>query len=119
MVDLSINGDTLIVEVLGAHKVWALKSRIEIPLSSVDHVKASPDTRLGWWHGARIPGTHVPRVFVAGSYRKDGEWHFWDVRRPQNTVEIALVGHRYQKLFVEVAEPGRTVEALKSAVGYS
>lgn len=117
MVELSILDKHLIVDVLGAHKLWALKSRLEIPLASVERVEVRPETRLGWWHGARIPGTHFPGVIVAGSYRKNGEWHFWDVSRAQNTVEISLVGHRYQKLFVEVAEPASAVEALGNAAG--
>ncbi|MEL6348826.1 MAG: hypothetical protein AAFV53_37325, partial [Myxococcota bacterium] len=35
MVKISIEGNNLILAVQGMHKVWALKAKIEVPLSSV------------------------------------------------------------------------------------
>jgi hypothetical protein len=116
MVEISIRDHTLVVEVLGAHKLWALKGRIEVPLSSVQQIEARPHTKLGWWHGARIPGTHLPGVIVAGSYLKQGQWHFWDVVNARNTIEITLSGERYGKLFVEVADPEATVQLVRAAL---
>ena len=105
----------LLVEVVGAHKAWALKSRLAFPLSAVREVVARPETTIGWWHGMRLPGTHLPGVIVAGTYR-NGQWHFWDVSKAINTLEIVLDGERYNKLFVEVRDPDETLQRLQAAL---
>ncbi len=116
MVEISIRNSSLIVEVLGIHKLWALKKQIEVPLSAIRSIETRATTKLGWWHGARLPGTHVPGVIVAGSYRKNGVWEFWDVVKTQNTVVIDLENHRYHRLVVEVAEPQETVDRVLAAI---
>ena len=106
----------LLVEVVGAHKAWALKSRLAFPLSAVCDVAARPDTTIGWWHGMRLPGTHLPRVIIAGTYYHKGQWYFWDVSKAKNTLEIVLDGQRYKKLFVEVRDPDETLQRVQAAL---
>lgn len=106
----------LLVEVLGAHKAWALKSRLAFPLSAIREVAARPDTKIGWWHGMRFPGTHLPGVIVAGTYYQNGQWHFWDVSKAENTLKIVLDGQHYKKLFVEVRDPDETLQRVQAAL---
>jgi len=106
MVELRVHDDTLEVEVCGLHKVWALRGRLRIPLAAIAGVRRLPsDAISGWWKGWRMPGTHLPGVIVAGTYYKDREKHFWDVRNPECAVEIELVGSEWNRLYLEVADP--------------
>jgi hypothetical protein len=113
MVKLDVEGDRVVVEVLGAHKLWAFKRRISFPRDAVVAARrAPPDALAGWWKGWRVPGTMIPGVFVAGTYYKDGERHFWDVRRADRAIEIDLAGVPYDRLVVEVADPDAALAQL-------
>ena len=117
MVDLSISGDRLVLDVRGADKLWALKSSLEIPLAHVTEMRADPAIAHGWWHGLRMPGTNLPGVITAGTFYQDGKRIFWDVHRPENTVVIELKDERYNELIVEVADPEGAVKIVKTALG--
>lgn len=113
MVEIHVEGERVAIEVQGLHKLWALKRRIEVPRSAVRSVRRAPaDAVRGWWKGWRIPGTHLPGVIVAGTFYRDGERHFWDVRHADHAVEIELDGQAYDRLFVEVADPDAALRAL-------
>ncbi|MFZ0292552.1 MAG: hypothetical protein WAL52_03035 [Candidatus Sulfotelmatobacter sp.] len=116
MVDLSISGDQLVLNVRGTDKLWALKSSLEIPLKHVIGIRADPAIAQGWWHGLRMPGTNVPGVITAGTFYQDGKRIFWDVHHPENTVVIELRDERYNELIVEVANPATAVELVKFAL---
>jgi hypothetical protein len=118
MVDLSISGDRLVLDVRGADKLWALKSSLEIPLAHVTQIRADPAIAHGWWHGLRMPGTNLPGVITAGTFYQDGKRIFWDVHRPENTIVIELKDERYNELIVEVADPQGAVKIVKSALGH-
>ena len=115
MVELSISGGNLVLHVLGADQLWALKSSLEIPLQHVAEIRADPSIARGWWHGIRLPGTQIPGVLTAGTFYQDGKRVFWDVHNPENTVVIELKDERYNQLIVEVADPNAAV-ALVQAV---
>ncbi|HXT16581.1 MAG TPA: hypothetical protein VN706_13165 [Gemmatimonadaceae bacterium] len=94
MVRVSVEGDRVVFEVEGWDKVWALKSRLDIPLEHVRSVRADPEPARGWWHGVRLPGSQIPGVLTAGTfYQKDGAV-FYDVHDPDNTIVIELTAAR-------------------------
>ncbi|HLU64770.1 MAG TPA: hypothetical protein VKZ63_00755 [Kofleriaceae bacterium] len=118
MVRLEIRDDELEVEVLGLHKLWALRGRIRVPLSAVATVRRlEADQAHGWWKGLRMPGTHVPGLIVAGTFYKDGERHFWDVRNAHRAIEVQLSGGPFDRLFVEVEDPDQAIRTLVGARG--
>lgn len=118
MVELEVRDDVLAIEVQGLHKVWALKSRLEVPLAAVSAARRLPaDAVEGWWKGWRVPGTHLPGVIVAGTYYKDGEKHFWDVRHPERGIEIELSGAGWSRIFVEVNDPDAALALLDARAG--
>jgi hypothetical protein len=119
MVELSISGGNLVLQVLGADKLWALKSSLEIPLKHISEIRADSAIARGWWHGLRMPGTNVPGVLTAGTFYQDGKRVFWDVHNPDNTVVIDLKDERYNELIVEVADPQSAVELVKAALPQS
>ncbi|MDB5731095.1 MAG: hypothetical protein JWQ03_990 [Variovorax sp.] len=115
MVEISIQGAVAVFEVQGLHRLWALKSRLEIPLQHIRGVRADPGIAHGWWKGFRLPGTHVPGVIIAGTFYRDGKRIFWDVHRAERAVVVELANERYDALIVEVADPQVAVARLEDA----
>jgi hypothetical protein len=116
MVELSITEGKLVLHVLGADKLWALKSSLEIPLVHIAGVRPEPEVAQGWWHGIRMPGTNVPGVITAGTFYQDGQRVFWDVHHPEKTIVIDLRDERYNQLIVEVADPEAAVRLIQNAL---
>jgi hypothetical protein len=116
MVEVSVVEDRLHLRVMGADKLWALKSSLEIPLQHIAGVRADPEVARGWWHGWRLGGSNVPGVITAGTFYQHGNMVFWDVHHPENTIVIDLHDERYASLIVEVADPQMTVERLQAAL---
>ena len=113
MVEISVIEDALHLEVQGWDKLWALKSRLTIPLAHVLGVRADPAIARGWWHGIRAPGTQVPGVITAGTFYQQGKRVFWDVHQPENTIVLDLEDERYDQLIVEVADPVAVVRQIE------
>ena len=111
---ISIDGDDLVVEIEGLDKLWALKSRLVIPLGNVRGATADAGA-VKEPKGLRAPGTHLPGVVVAGTFHVDGERVFWDVHDAAKAVVIELAEQRYARLIVEVADPRATVALIEGA----
>jgi len=116
VVDLSISGDKLRLKVKGLDRLWAMRSRLDVPLASVRAVRFDPAVARGLWKGVSAPGTHIPGVIVAGTFYKDDKRIFWDVHDPGRTVVIDLVGQRYDQIIVEVRDPETVVKMLEDAI---
>jgi hypothetical protein len=116
MVSVVVEGDRVRFEVEGWDKLWALKSRLEIPLAHIKAVRADPEPARGWWHGVRLPGTEIPGVLTTGSfYQRDG-FVFYDVHDPERTVVIELAHEHYHRLVIEVENPDDVVSWLQAAI---
>jgi hypothetical protein len=109
MVDVTVDGDVVVFKVEGLHKLWAFRSRLEIPLSHITEVTYDPGAVGRWWHGFKLTGTDVPGLFAAGTFYYHGERVFWDVFDVNKTIIISLEHERYKKLIVEVADPDATL----------
>jgi len=116
MVEIRIAGGTVSVEVMGWHKLWALRGRVEVPVRHITAVRADPDVSIGWGRGVRLPGTHVPGRIKAGTYYEGGRKVFWDVTRPARAIVVDLSDDRYDRLVVEVEDPAAAVTRLQDAV---
>jgi hypothetical protein len=112
MVNVSVDDDRAVFEVEGMHRLWALRSRMEIPLAHITGVEHDPDQVGRWWHGFKLTGTDMPGLFAAGTFYYHGELVFWDVHRPEDTVIVSLDHERYKKLIIEVDDPDAVVEIL-------
>jgi hypothetical protein len=111
--EVEIATDALIVHVRGMDRLWALRSRLEIPLAHVLTAEADPELARGWWRGIRSGGTQVPGVITAGTFHREGERVFWDVHDPEKTVVIRLKDERYSRLVIEVEDPTSTAAAIR------
>jgi hypothetical protein len=116
MVDITVQDDRVVFEVEGLDRLWALRSRLEIPLAHVLDVETNVGQVGRWWHGLKLCGTDVPGVFAAGTFHYHGELVFWDVRDPAHTIIVTLDHERYKKLIVEVVDPDGTASRLREAL---
>ena len=114
MVDVFIDGDSAVFNVEGSHKLWAFRSRLEIPLSHIAGVEVNHEQVGRWWHGFKMVGTDMPGLFAAGTFYYHGEIVFWDVLDPARTVIVSLEHERYKKLIIEVEDVAATVARLRS-----
>ena len=114
MVEVSINGDQLHLEVQGLDKLWAFKSQLDIPLRHILSVRHDPTAVSGWWHGIKLPGTHVPGLITAGTFYQHGQRVFWDVHDPDGSIIIQLHDDRFDELIVEVNDPTAVVNQIKT-----
>lgn len=115
MAQVTIAGDDLIVDVQGLDKLWALKSRLTVPLANVRGATADPGI-VRQPKGIRAPGTQVPGVVVAGSFYAEDERVFWDVHDAGKAIVIELGDDRYARLVIEVDDPRGTVDMIETAV---
>lgn len=115
MVDVSIEDGRAVFAVEGMHRLWAFRSRIDIPLDHITGVEVNREQVGNWWHGFKLIGTDMPGLFAAGTFYYHGELVFWDVHDTTRTIIVSLEHERYKKLIVEVADPERTAAVLTSA----
>jgi len=109
MVKVSFSDTNMMLTVKGLHKLWAFKSKIEIPLDQVAGASADPED-VGHPKGVRAHGTRIPGLITAGTYRAKGSKVFWDVRNKKKAIEIDLKNNAYDRLVVEVDDPQETVD---------
>jgi hypothetical protein len=115
MVDIDVEGQYLVVRVRGFSRVWALRRRIRVPLASIRAANVAPDAVHGMWKGLRMPGTHLPNLIVAGTYYKQGERRFYDVRRGGPAIELELEGASYDRIIVQVRDADDAVRRIRAA----
>ena len=115
MTTVEVVGDELVVTMQGLDRFWSLRRRICVPLAHVRGATADPgmDRESA---GLRSPGTHVPRVITAGSYRKDGAWTFWNLRSSQQAVVVELTGERFTRLVLGVPDARAVAERVERAL---
>ena len=117
MAEVELTEDTLVVHVQGLDRLFALTSRLEIPLSHV--LGAQVDPELGhpeWWKSLRLTATQIPWIVTAGTFYQEGERVFWDVHDPAKVVVIRLRDERYARLVIGVEDPPATLRAIQEAL---
>ncbi len=113
--EVSVCDDQLVIEVQGLHKIWALKSRMEIPLVHVKGVRWDPEVASTWFLAFKA-GTHLPGVIAAGTFWQHEGRVFWDVHDPEMSLIIDLADEYYAKLIIEVADPEAVFTMIQAAI---
>jgi hypothetical protein len=116
MVNVSVDGARAVFTVQGMHKMWAMRSQIEIPLAHITGVEVNHEQVRGWWHGFKLMGTDMPGLFAMGTFYYHRELVFWDVNDLDKTIIVSLEHERYKRLIIEVEEPAATAAMLNAAV---
>ncbi|MEJ6400326.1 hypothetical protein [Nicoliella lavandulae] len=111
---VELTNDQLIILPQGVNKLAALKSKIVIPLRNV--AGASIDTGiLNESKGFKNLGTALPNYW-AGSFVKDGEKTFFNIKRGNKPLVIQLKNEHYQRLVLGVDNPEHLVDAINDAI---
>ena len=116
MVEISIAGDQLHLEVKGLHKLWAFKSQLDIPLRHILSARHDPSAVSRWWHGFKVVGTNIPGVITAGTFRQAGQRLFWDVHDPESSIIIQLHDDQFDELIVQVSDPAAAVNQILTRI---
>jgi hypothetical protein len=116
MVEIRIEDDTLVVDVLGVHQVFAMKGKLTVPLSHVRSARHDPSYATRFWHGFKMIGADIPGIFAAGTFWSSEGWRFWDVLHPEQAIVIELIDERLAEIIVDVAEPDAAVKLINDAV---
>ena len=116
MADIEIAGNKLIVHIRGADKFFALASRLEVPVAHISDVEVNPAEAHQVWHGLRMGGTNLPGVITAGRFLQGGQWAFWDVHDPSNSIAIYLHDESYARVVIGVSDPQAAADAVAEAI---
>ncbi len=117
MVEISVEGDRLHLEVQAWDKLWSFRSQLDFPLEHITSVRADAEAARGWWHGIRLLGTQVPGIVTAGAFYQHGDVVFYDVHDPDSTIVLELTHERYARLVIEVGDPTAAVKTISAAIG--
>ncbi len=110
---VEITDDSLVVRPRGLNRVWALKGEVRIPLSQVSGVRTDV-IRRDVPSGFRVPGTYIPGVIQAGTYRKSGEKSFWLVGRTPTVTVIECPGAAFDRIVLQLS--ANAVDELRRVV---
>lgn len=106
--------DRLLVRPVGLMRLWALSTGIDCPVESIVDLGVSETRELH--RGFRAPGTHLPGVMTAGTFRaKDGK-ALWLVGRHREVLVIELTGEKWRYLVLGVEDPVAATEAMRAAL---
>lgn len=115
---VTLTADALLVEPMGLDKMWSFTRRLTIPLANVRGATIDPDVAAEP-KGLRHPGLAIPGK-GAGTFTREGDTCFWNVsaRRSghRRTIVIQLAQEKYQRLYLTVADPRATVDAINAAL---
>jgi hypothetical protein len=115
-VDAEIVGEMLAVRTRGLDVLLCLRSRIDIPLSMVAMIRAVPRSQVAR-PSMRLPGTHVPRMIIAGSFGTGPDRTFYDIRRAERVLLVSCrLGAEYKLLVLEVPDPDAAAAMLNATL---
>ncbi len=100
------------IELHGQEQFWALRAKISILKETIKNVRF--ETMFRDWRKweVRMPGTHAPKLLLAGSYWTEEGWDFLYIRRPigfinprvENVLVIETDQNRYRRVIVSSNE---------------
>ena len=112
MATVVVDADFVTVELTGAEKLETLHGDVTIPRASVVDAREVPDA-MAELHGMRAPGTGLPGVLMAGTWRSAQEIIFAVCHGRRPGVVIDLVDTKYDRIVLTVDDPGQVLAALR------
>lgn len=112
---VTITDGRLVVEPVGLDKLWGLRRRIEVPLTQVRGATYDPGaTHAG--KGLRAPGLALPGVKWVGTFYRDGDKCYWNVRAGGQTVVIELADAPFARLYLTVGDARALVDLINESI---
>jgi hypothetical protein len=100
------------IELHGKEQLWSLKAKIDTPLEIIESI--SFEEKFQDWRKweLRMPGTHAPKLLIAGSYWTEEGWDFMYIKRPigfvnplvQNVLVIKTTQEKFKRIIISVDE---------------
>jgi hypothetical protein len=109
--ELRIDDDSVTVELSAAEKVECLHGDLVVPRSAVASARAVLDG-MAEVHGLRAPGTGVPGMVLAGTFRDGGSRTFAVCHHRRPAVVLELDGQSFDRVVVTVEDPQAVVDRL-------
>lgn len=103
MATITIDDDTLRIELRALESLWAFHGSFSVPLANVSG--ASAQTPPGLFEAVRLAGTGAGRLKTAGTFLYHGEVVFCDYAGTGEVLAVDLADGAYRHLFVSVAAP--------------
>ena len=115
MPKILIKAKSLDIELSASEKIWAFHDSISIP---ADKVIGAEPLQPRWWRtlGLRIPGTALPGVIVAGTYRAYGDRVFVYWTRKKQPLQINLFDHYFNRIIIGVDDAEAYADQINAAL---
>jgi hypothetical protein len=111
MPNVAFQGTDLHITLSAGEKLASLHGDLVIPLRNIIGAEV-----LGpkWWTGLglRVPGTGLPGLVVAGTYKWKGDNAFVSWTRGNQVLQINLTGHQYNRVVVGVPDAEEWVDTI-------
>lgn len=112
---VSIENGRLVVEPVGLDKLWGFRRRIVVPMSQVRGATYDPGAVYAG-KGLRAPGLALPGMKWVGTFRRDGDRSYWNVRAGGQTIVIELSDSHFARLYLTVADARAVVDRINEAI---
>lgn len=115
MPSIVIKAKSLEIELSTLEQILAVHGDLEI---AAEHVVGAEPLAPRWHKGLglRIPGTALPGVVVAGTYRAYGDRVFVYWTRKKQPLQINLFNHRYNRVIIGVDDAEAWADAINAAI---
>ncbi len=115
LVKVTVMGDAVHITPTGFNTIWALKKTVTIPLSEIESARHDPNARR-LPTGLRAPGTAVPGLILAGTYRGRAGKSFWLVHKGTSALVLELKeGAAYSRIVVDVTNPESVAKLIEES----
>ncbi|MGO8672598.1 MAG: hypothetical protein ACLQVD_14685 [Capsulimonadaceae bacterium] len=115
MVEVTLEGGIVVLEMEDWDSVLAPRSRVEIAARAIRDVRK--DSAVACLpQGLPAPGAPNARIVAVRTLAAGGKRVHWDVQNPENAIVIEIGGDQYDQLVVEVADPAAVISMIKSAI---
>ena len=109
---LHIDGENLRIELDWWRKLLAFHFRtLEIPLAHIERVVT--DRPITHWMEIRLPGTFIPWLVKAGTYRRAGRRDFWCATHCQPVLRLTLRNEYFDSLTLGTEDNEGWAQAIK------
>ncbi len=116
MANVTIENNSVIVQLSTMDKVWAIHGSLKIPLA---HIKvARVEDESGWQYWCRIIGKNAPGLKTAGTFFANGGLAFLDFGTGRNCVVLETQHERYKTVIVQTDDdPDRVAAEINRRIG--
>lgn len=104
--------EMLHIELHGREQLWAVKAKVDVPLKNI--LTVTYEEKFQEWRKweLRIPGSHIPKMLIAGSYWTEEGWDFIYVKRPigfinplvQNVLVVITDQDKFRRVIIGVED---------------